>query len=101
MSLPSPRSSVASVEDLRTGGRWFEPPAWPIFFLRIGESHCNRNHFSHHCPYFFSNSYVGQQPVAWKEHCAEYWSTPGKHGYTGRQDITKKNIANSVIHHII
>ena len=23
-----------------------------------------------HC---FDNGYVGKQPVAWKEHCAEYW----------------------------
>ena len=28
----SPRGSAGSVEDLRTVGRWFEPPARPIFF---------------------------------------------------------------------
>ena len=26
-------------------------------------------------PFFtsFKNSYVGEQPVAWKEYCAKYW----------------------------
>ena len=30
-----PHSSVGSVQDLRTVGRWFDPPARPIFFPRI------------------------------------------------------------------
>ena len=34
---PSPRSSVGSVEDLRTGVGLFEPPARPIFFPRTDD----------------------------------------------------------------
>ena len=30
--LPSPQRSVGSVQDMRTGGLCFEPPALPIFF---------------------------------------------------------------------
>ena len=37
-------SSVNSVEDLITRGRWFEPSAQPIVFLRIDDSHCHRVH---------------------------------------------------------
>ena len=40
---PSPFSSV---QGLRTGGRWFESPARPIFFPRIDDSHCDRIHSS-------------------------------------------------------
>ena len=43
-SSPSSYGSLGSIEDLRTGGRWFEPLAWPIFFLNVGDSHCNRIH---------------------------------------------------------
>ena len=38
--LPSPHSSVGRVEDLRTEGRWFEPPARLALFPRIDDSHC-------------------------------------------------------------
>ena len=37
-----PHSSVGSVQDLRTGGRMFNTRAWPIFFPRIDDSHCDR-----------------------------------------------------------
>ena len=44
---PIPYTSVSSVPDLRTGGRWFEPQAPPaFFFVRIDESNCNRIHSS-------------------------------------------------------
>ena len=62
--------SVGSIEDLRTGGHWFKPPAQPIYFRRIDGCHCNWIHsFSAvHC---FDHGYVGKQQVAWKEFCAE------------------------------
>ena len=39
-----------------------------------------------------SNGYVGKQPVAWKEHCAEYWLKELQEGMdkcTGRRDVTE------------
>ena len=70
---PSPHSSVESLPDLRTGGRWFEPSARSIFFPRIGDSHFNRIHTSLTAVHCFNNDYVGKQPWTWKEYCAEYW----------------------------
>ena len=58
-------SWMDSVHYLRTRSRWFDPRARPIFFPRIGDSHCDRIHsrlISDHC---FGNGYVGKQPVAW------------------------------------
>ena len=42
-----------------------------------------------HC---FDNSYVGKQPVAWKEYCVEYWFKEIQESmdrYTGCHDITE------------
>ena len=39
---PHPPRSVGSIEDLRTGGRWFKPLAQPIFFPRIEDRHSKR-----------------------------------------------------------
>ena len=64
--------SVSSIQDLRTGGRWFYPRVRPVFLPRIDETHWYKIHSSviavRCC---FSNSYVGKQPVASKEYCAE------------------------------
>ena len=68
-----PHSSVSSVVDLRTGGRWFDSPALPIFFSRIDDSHCNRIHSSLTTVSCFDIGYVGKQQVAWKEYCAKCW----------------------------
>ena len=38
LGLPSPCSSVGSVEDLRTGGCCFDPSALSIFFLMIDDT---------------------------------------------------------------
>ena len=62
-------SSVGSVEDLRTGGHWFESPARPIFF----ESHCRKDWFLSHSNHCFYDGYVGKKAQDWKEHCAEFW----------------------------
>ena len=49
--------------DLRTGSGRF---AGPIFFTRIGDSHCNRIHSFLSAVCFFDNGYVGKQPLAGK-----------------------------------
>ena len=86
--VAEPHSSVGSVADLRTGGRWFD--------CRLGQysfgSHCDRIHSSLIAVRCFDNDYVGKQPVAWKEYCAEYWlkdlhESMGR--CTGRRDIMK------------
>ena len=57
---------------MRTGSGSFDPLAQPIFCPRIDNNDCDRiySSLSLHC---FNNGYVGKQPVAWKEYCAEYW----------------------------
>ena len=67
-----PHSSVGSVQNLRTWGCWFDLPARPIFFTRIDDSHCDRIHSTLTAVHCFGNGYVGNQPVAWKEYCAEF-----------------------------
>ena len=59
-----PHSKVDSLQDLRKGGRCFDPLAQPIFFLRINYSHCNRIHSSLTTVHCFIDDYVGKQPVA-------------------------------------
>ena len=42
--------------------------------------------------HYFNNSYVGKQPVAWKEYCAKYWLKELQESMdrcTGRHDITE------------
>ena len=90
--LPSPRSSVSSVEHLRTGVRRLEPPALPIFFPRIDDSHCDGIHLSLTAVHWFDDGYVGKQPVACKEYCAEYWLRELQESTdrcTGRRVITE------------
>ena len=67
---PSALSSVGSVGDLRTGGRWFDPRS--IFFPRIDDSHFDRIHSSLAAVRCFDSGYVGTQPAAWKEYRAGY-----------------------------
>ena len=41
--------------------------------------------------HFFYNGYVGKQPMAWKEYCAEYWLVKLRESMDtciGRRDIT-------------
>ena len=73
MDQAEPHSSVGSVLDLRTKGRWFDPRARPKLFPRISESQCDRIHSSLTAAHCFNNDYVGNQPVAWKENWAENW----------------------------
>ena len=57
-SAGSPRSTVGGVGDLRTEGRWFEFPAWPIFSPGIDDSHCDRIHSSLTIVYCSGNGYA-------------------------------------------
>ena len=41
---------------------------------------------------FFDNGYVGKQPVAWEEYCAEYWLKElgeSRDRCTGRHNLTE------------
>ena len=49
-------------------GHWFEPSARPVFLMIVIAIHSSRT--AVRC---FDNSYVGKQPVDWKEYCAEFW----------------------------
>ena len=67
-------------------------PPRPIFFPRIDDSHCDRIHSSLVAVRCFDNSYVGKQPVAWKEYCEEYWLKELQESMDmgiGRRDITE------------
>ena len=48
-------------------------PAWPIFFLRIDDSHCSRIHSCLTAVHCFDDGFMGMKSVAGKEYCAEYW----------------------------
>ena len=48
----------------------------------------------------FDNGYVGKQPVAWKEYCAEYWLKElleSMNRCTGRRDITEILLKTALI----
>ena len=86
--LAEPHSSVGSVSDLRTGGRWLDPI---IFFPRIYDSHCDRIYSSLIAVRCFVDGYVVKHPVAWKEYCVEYWLKELQESLdrrTGFRDIT-------------
>ena len=85
------QSSLGSLQEFRTGGRWFVPRPRPIFFPRIDDSHCDKIRTSFTAVPCFNNGYVGKQPVALKEHCAGYWLKEFQEGMdmcTGGRDIT-------------
>ena len=88
-TITEPLSSVVSVANLRTGGRWFDPPARPIFFPRIYDSHCDRIHSSFTAVRCFDNAYVENKPVTWKEFYADYWLKEHKESMDGLRDITQ------------
>ena len=67
-------------------------PARLIFFSKIDDSHCDSIHSCLTAVRCFDNDYVGKQPVAWKEYCAEYWLKElqeSMNGCTGRHDVTE------------
>ena len=77
-------------------------PAWPILFPRIDDSHCNRVLSSLTTVPCFDNGFVGKQPVAWKEYCAEYWlkelkESMDRHtGHCGIAKILLKMVLNTI-----
>ena len=76
--------------------------ARPMFFSRIDDSHCYRIYSSLTTVRCFDNAYVGKQPVAWKEYCAEYWLKELQESMdrcTGRLDITEILLKNGVKHY--
>ena len=92
--------SPCTKEDWRTGGRWFEPLTWPIFFPRIDDIHCNRIQSTLTTVHCFYDGYVGKQPVAWKEYCAECWLKEPQESMdrcTGNPCMTE----NGIKHHTI
>ena len=61
-SFPSKsHCSVGSVEDLTTGGGWFNPQARPILSRTIDSSYCDRIHSPLTTVHCFGNGYVGKQ----------------------------------------
>ena len=82
-----PLSSVGSIADLRTGGcSRFDPRLGQVLMIVIATG------FIPLSPLSSDNDYVGKQPVAWKEHCAEYWSKGLQESMdrcTGCHDITE------------
>ena len=57
-------SSVSILQDMRTGGRWFDPPAHPIFCSKIDDNHCDRISSSLTNVDYFDDDCVGKQPAA-------------------------------------
>ena len=59
---------------------------------RIDDGHCDRIHSSLTAVRCFDNSFVGKQPVAWKEYCAKYWLKELQESMdrcTGHCDVTE------------
>ena len=83
-SSAEPHSSVGSVVDLRKGGRWFDPRLGQYSFrglMIVCQS--NMIHSSLTAVLCFYNGFVGKQPVAWKEYCAEYWIKNSRKAWIG------------------
>ena len=78
-------------------------PAHPTFFPRTDDSHCNRIHSFLTTVRYFNNGYVGKQPVALKEYCAEYWLKKLQESMdrcTGHRDINEivlKTALNTIL----
>ena len=87
-------SSFGSIQDPVLENRMplIRSPVWPIFLLRTDDSHCDRIHSSLPAVHCFDNGYVGKQPLAWREYCAEYWLRECQEyidSCTGHCDITE------------
>ena len=90
-----PHSSVGSVQDLRTGGRWVDPWLGQYSIPRIDDSHCDRIHSYHTAVDDFHNGYVGKQPLAWKEYFAGNWLKELQESMdkcTGHRNITEIHV---------
>ena len=69
---------------------------------RTDDSHSDRIHSALTTVRFLYSRYVGKQPVAWKEYCAEYWFKELQESMdrcTGRHDLTEillKTVLNAI-----
>ena len=80
-----PHSSVGSVPDLTTEGRWFDPRLGQ-YLSEIDDSHCDRIHS------YLTAVRCFEMVMAWKENGAEYWLKDfqkSMDSFTGRCDITE------------
>ena len=64
-----PHGSVSGKQDFKTGGCWFDPWLGQYSFQRLTLLRATEFIPPVHC---FNKDYVGKQPVALKEYCAEY-----------------------------
>ena len=91
-----PHSSVDSVQDLRTGGRWFDP--W------LGQYSFFATEFILLSPLSIVSIMVnvGKQPVAWKEYSEECWfkelqeNIDRRTGRRERTEILLKTTLNTI-----
>ena len=102
--VAEPHGSVGSVVDLRTGGRWPDSQLGQYSFQ--GLMIVIATGFIPLSPLVrcFDNSYLGKQPVVWKDYCAEYWLKEVQESIdrcTGCRDITGILLKVCVKHHTI
>ena len=55
------------IQDLRTGGGWFDPLLVQYSFIGLATGFIS---LAVNC---FDNGVVRKQPLAWKEYCTEHW----------------------------
>ena len=103
-------SSASGIQDLWTGGRWFNP--WLGQYSFWGLMRVIAAGFIPLSPlplfHWWLSSYVGKRPVAWKEYCAEFWlkecreSIDRCSGHSNITEIllkTELSIIQSIIHY--
>ena len=105
-TLPNKTCRAPELSRMRTGledrRSLVGSPARPIFFPRIDDSQCDSIHTSLTSVRCFNNGYVGKQPVAWKEYCAEHWLNELQESMgrcTSRRDLTEillKTVLNTI-----
>ena len=67
--------------------------------MSIDDSRSDRIHFFLTAVYCFSGDYVGNQPLAWKEYCADYSLKELRERInrcTGRRDITEMTLQTAL-----
>ena len=96
--LAEPHSSVGSVANLRTGGRWFDPRLGQYSFR--GLMIVIATGFIPPAVRSFDNGYVGKHPEVWKEYCAEYWLKELQESMdrcTRHHDITENGVKHYTV----
>ena len=92
-----PNGSVSSIEDMRTGGCWFDSWARPLLFQGLMMVIAT-GFIPLSPPSIISTMFMlGKQPVAWKEYCWECWVKELQESIdrsTGCHDITQSTDEN-------